>query len=250
MCDEFVVVVDTSYRWSNVRSDLQELRKITDLEVEYVINTHYHPDHAYGNHLYTCPVIAHGECVKLLQEAGQRQIAELLQEEVGNEIKSQLQKSGPRYPTLTFDQTYRIEASPAIEVVHLGGHTPDLSIVRILEEKIVFASDDLFGSEDPSLPSHPYMTTRSDLNQWISALKAILNMEAQIIVPGHFGLCNRNAIDNLIEYLELFISNMKVLKDRGCSKEEIRRNPELLKLPKVGAGFWIENNVEAQYPKL
>ena len=49
--DEGVVVVDAP---STYLSDqhLAEIRKLTDKPVVYLINTHFHPDHVFGNHVY------------------------------------------------------------------------------------------------------------------------------------------------------------------------------------------------------
>lgn len=49
---ENVVVVDTQYRPSWARDLIAEIRKITDKPVRYVINTHWHGDHTYGNMAY------------------------------------------------------------------------------------------------------------------------------------------------------------------------------------------------------
>lgn len=250
VCEEFVVVVDTTYLLNSVRRDLKELREVTDLNVGYVINTHYHPDHTYGNHLFTCPIVAHGECPRLMKKVRKGQIAELIREETDPEVRRDLKKLRLRYPTTLFEQSYRLDSSPAIEVIHLGGHSPDLSVVHVPEENILLASDNLFGSRDPSTPSHPYMATSSDLNQWIMALKRMLRLEANVIVPGHFGPCNKEAVRGLIEYLELFMRSVRGLKERGFSKEEVRHRPELLSLPELKAEAWIQNNIETQYDRV
>lgn len=250
LCDEYVVVVDTTHFLKNVRSDIEELRKITDLKVGYVINTHYHSDHSYGNFLFDCPIVAHKECPRLMKKVRKLALAELLREETDLNVRKELRKLKLRYPNVLFEWSYKIDSSPGIQVIHLGGHTPDLSVVYIPEEGILFASDNLFGSPDPSTSSHPYMTPRSDLGQWMLALKEMLSLEAKVIVPGHFGLCNKQAASKLIEYLQLFIANVRKLKGEGYSKEEVKRRQELLNLPKLNVERWVENNIEAQYDRI
>src|SRR5713226_8831932 len=68
VCDKYVVVVDATYLLNNVRNDLNELRKITNRDVRYVINTHYHSDHSYGNCLFRCEIIAHTKCLELMKQ--------------------------------------------------------------------------------------------------------------------------------------------------------------------------------------
>src|SRR5215470_14330436 len=46
-----VVVVDASSTYLSERH-LAEIRKLTQMPVIYLINTHWHPDHTLGNHVY------------------------------------------------------------------------------------------------------------------------------------------------------------------------------------------------------
>ena len=47
-----VLVFDTFSRASTARTELAEIRKITDKPVRYVVNSHHHPDHWSGNEVY------------------------------------------------------------------------------------------------------------------------------------------------------------------------------------------------------
>ncbi len=50
--DRGVIVVDTHLRPSWAKDLIQEIRRITDKPVRYVINTHWHGDHVQGNQAY------------------------------------------------------------------------------------------------------------------------------------------------------------------------------------------------------
>ncbi len=243
-------MVDTSYFLDDLRRDLEELRSITNRKVGYVVNTHYHSDHAYGNSLFGCPIIAHRECPRLMKLVRKRAIQEILQQETDPTVKEHVRRLRLRYPNILFENSYRINSHPAIDIIHVGGHTPDLSIVYVPEERIMFASDNLFGTDDPSVHSHPYIAMRSDVEEWISALERMRKMNAKVIVPGHFGTCNMRAVSRMIEYLKLFTRNLKELKRQGLEKEELKRHPELLKLPALPLQRWLPTNIEYQYGKL
>src|SRR4051812_27605970 len=47
--DDGVVVVDTGQLPSIARREIEEIRKLTDRPVRYVVTTHWHPDHWVGN---------------------------------------------------------------------------------------------------------------------------------------------------------------------------------------------------------
>jgi cyclase len=50
--DADVLVFDTFSRASTARTELAEIRKITNKPVRYVVNSHHHPDHWSGNEVY------------------------------------------------------------------------------------------------------------------------------------------------------------------------------------------------------
>jgi glyoxylase-like metal-dependent hydrolase (beta-lactamase superfamily II) len=47
-----VLVVDATYLPSRARADVALIRRLTDQPVRYLINTHWHMDHTYGNEAY------------------------------------------------------------------------------------------------------------------------------------------------------------------------------------------------------
>ena len=50
--DESVLVVDSRFSYNHARQLLEAIRSITDLPVSYLVNTHYHPDHVWGNSIF------------------------------------------------------------------------------------------------------------------------------------------------------------------------------------------------------
>src|SRR5271168_1592624 len=45
---DYVVVVDANFPWAT-QEILSKIKSTTDKPIRYVLNTHYHGDHAYGN---------------------------------------------------------------------------------------------------------------------------------------------------------------------------------------------------------
>jgi glyoxylase-like metal-dependent hydrolase (beta-lactamase superfamily II) len=50
--DDGALVVDTHSRPSSARALIAQVRTITDQPIRYAVNTHFHWDHAQGNHAY------------------------------------------------------------------------------------------------------------------------------------------------------------------------------------------------------
>ena len=61
--DEECLVVDAMMVGGMVRPYLEEIRRITDKPVRYVVDTHHHVDHAFGNQFYRpANILGHEGC--------------------------------------------------------------------------------------------------------------------------------------------------------------------------------------------
>src|SRR5207253_3088127 len=49
---DYLIIVDANYP-SGARLVLSDTKKLSSKPIKYVINTHHHPDHMYGNHIFT-----------------------------------------------------------------------------------------------------------------------------------------------------------------------------------------------------
>jgi cyclase len=236
--NEYCVVVDTATFPDETREDIRAIHKTTDKDIKFLINTHYHPDHTFGN-MYFSDIIGHVFCYEKLKE-----MTPVYLENVKNDTqnKERFQQFLVRLPTLTFTDRITIHAEPGIDVLHQGGHTPGSAVVYIPEEKVLFSGDLLFAG------SHPYMGD-ADITQWIKVLNGLLTLEIRFIVPGHGELCDTREITRHITYLETFLNNLRDLKKK-YSKEALIEDPDLLNLPQIEKTERICRNIEAQYDRV
>ena len=72
--DDDVLVVDSHISPAAAAALLNELRSITDKPVRYVVNTHFHFDHAHGNQIYPedVQIIGHEFTREMLANGGRR----------------------------------------------------------------------------------------------------------------------------------------------------------------------------------
>ncbi len=237
VCDECCIVVDTATYPDQTRKDLENLKKVTDKKIKFLINTHYHGDHTFGN-MYFSDIIAHKYCYEKRKE----HIPDSMEYVKNIEEKEKFEGFFIKLPNITFSREISLYTSPKIIITHYGGHTPGSATVYIPEEKVLFSGDLLFAGY------HPYLAD-ADILQWITALKDLLNQDITQIVPGHGKLCDKKEITTHIEYLKTFYDNLKDLKKK-YSKEELCKNLDLLELPEMGRKERIARNVEAQYDKI
>lgn len=231
ICDEGCIVVDTANYPDVTEKDLNDLTTITHAPVKFLINTHHHGDHTFGN-MYFSDIIAHKDCYEKLKECTPR-YNQLIKEE------KEFEGIIITLPNILFTTKVSLHCNPEIVITHCGGHTKGSAVVYVPEEKILFSGDLLF------VGYHPYLGD-ADIQQWITALTKLLDLDIRKIVPGHGKLCDKQEIETHINYLETFYNNLKALK-KEYTKKEIMNQVDLLQLPELGIKEWVARNVEAHY---
>ena len=69
--DDGVMVIDAMMVASMVDPYLEEIRRVTDKPIRYVINTHHHVDHSFGNQFYLpAEVVSHQGCREAMLTRG------------------------------------------------------------------------------------------------------------------------------------------------------------------------------------
>lgn len=215
LTDEGAVVIDTL----PFPQEAAELRAFVQRQsrqgVRYVINTHHHADHIYGNYLFPeAELLAHERCRKNLLRHGQRRL---------DEAAAQAQALADvrlRVPDVVFERGEL--------VVHLGdkslhmmltpGHTDDSVSVLVKEDKVLFAAD--------AVMPVPYIVF-GDIETMENSLKFIEGMAVDSIVQGHGEVLLRGEIAETIEtsirYLEAIQQRVQAAVESGMSKESLQR---------------------------
>jgi glyoxylase-like metal-dependent hydrolase (beta-lactamase superfamily II) len=112
----------------------QELKR----KVRYVINTHYHADHSWGNCFFPgAYILSHGQTRKMLEKYGQKSLDAVL------EVDNTFQKTQIVLPHITLDDGILelIIGEKTLRFVELPGHSPDGIGVYIVEDEVLFAGD-------------------------------------------------------------------------------------------------------------
>ena len=235
VCDECCIVVDTSAYPDLTQEDLKDMREITNKEVKFLINTHYHADHTFGNMFFT-DIIAHKNCYESLKEAIPRYM-KYVEDDIEN--KESYKDFVVKLPTLVFTNEITLFEPFEIRLIRCGGHTAGSSIVYIPHEKVLFSGDLLFAG------IHPY-TGNADIPRWITVLGDLLQLDVTTIVPGHGELCDKEEIKSHIDYLNTLYSTLKDLKKK-YTKEEICQNVDLLGLPERDEKEMLAQSLEGLY---
>lgn len=202
-----MILIDTTSSPAEVLS-LLEAVDVRMEELQLVINTHFHSDHTWGNQEFTCPILAHRMCLERMQlnlknEWSPHALRAYLNDlkatdyKKAEDFRATLQSLHIKLPDEVFEERFDGELGGIrYEVIHLGGHTPDLSVVWMPESCTLYASDLIFQGR------YPYLFD-SDIPAWISCLDRLLEFDARAIIPGHGVMCGEAEILALREYLQV-----------------------------------------------
>jgi glyoxylase-like metal-dependent hydrolase (beta-lactamase superfamily II) len=178
-----VVVIDALGSPALAQRLLAEIRKVTPQPVTHVILTHYHADHIYGLQVFKdagAKVIAHrgardylaSDTARLRLQASRTELAPWID---GNTrlVEPDEWLDGPRELSVGGTQLRLLPVGPS--------HTAEDLVVWLPREKVLFAGDVVFRGRVP-------FVGQADSRRWISALDQILQLDADVLVPGHGGL--------------------------------------------------------------
>lgn len=193
----WAVVIDTLAMPEETLSIRDFIEQELNVPVRYVINTHSHADHAWGNCFFPgVTIIAHPLCRQLLDTKGRAAMDEARRGNQGmRNVKIVL-------PQMTFSQgeiNLRV-GKKTLTLMPMPGHSKDNLAVLVEEDRVLFAGD-------AAMPL-PYIVD-GDIDDLIASLKKISRMGLENIVQGHGDIILRGEIDNFIKDNLAYLSNIR-----------------------------------------
>jgi cyclase len=245
--DQDAIVIDSEITPAAGRALAADLKAITDKPIRYVIDSHYHYDHAFGNQVFidSAQVIGHDntrkrlsnddtlhqatyltsvnpvpERVKALRERiateqdAQQKAA--LERQVTNSLNylEQVKEIRVTPPSLSFDRSMTLlRGGREIRLLYLGrGHT-DTDVVTYLPKERIVATGDLMESVvSYAGDSYP--------EEWIATLDRLKQLDFDTVLPGHGVVFHgKDKITAFQKYLRDVIAQVTALRQQGLSAE-------------------------------
>lgn len=167
------------------------------LQVRYVINTHYHADHSWGNCFFPgATIISHTLCRDLMRDKG---IPSLENAKKQNPALKQVKIVLPHLTFENGDLTLRVGKKNLI-LSQAVGHSSDGISVLVEEDRILFAGD--------AFMPLPFIVD-GNIDELISSIKKIGRMGLENIVQGHGDIVLRGEIEAAVKENLTYLSAIR-----------------------------------------
>lgn len=211
--DNGVLIIDSLRMPSFARDLIDDVRHITNKPIQYVIDTHAHWDHSWGNEEFPdATIIGHDNCYR-----------EMVDVEWNTQWRDKVIAAGDPWseeahlvkitpPTQTFETSMRLHfGGREIELRYLGrAHTSGDTFIYLPTEKILFTGD---VAQDGGIPyfgdSYP--------NEWPNTDDLMVEIPAERFVSGHGPIGGHDALIEARDFIHLFIDSLKsaIQEDRN-----------------------------------
>ena len=204
---QWAVVIDTLALPEETLGMREFIEHELGVQVRYVINTHYHADHTWGNCFFPgATVIGHAKCRELLIEYG---IPSLEAAKKQNPNLKQVKIVPPHITFESGELTMRVGKKNMVFSQSFG-HSEDGISVLVEEDRVLFAGD--------AFMSLPYVVD-GNIDEMLASIKRIGRMGLENIIQGHGDIILRGEIDAAVKENINYLNNIKkAVKSAGKRK--------------------------------
>jgi len=205
----WAVVIDTLAFPEETLEIRQFIEQELQVPIRYVINTHYHADHTWGNYLFpNATIVSSVLCRDLLDTRGRASL------EAARKQGTTFRQGRIVLPHLTFAigaMSLRV-GKKTLTLISLPGHSPDNLGVIVEEDRVLFAGD-VF------MPI-PYIVD-GNADDMVFSLKQIGKMGLENVVQGHGDIVLRGEVEGSVKNNLAYLSAIR----RAVRKASRRKYP-------------------------
>ena len=202
--DDGVIIVDNKFPYS-FDFITEQVRKITDQPIKYVLNTHHHDDHSGSNadFLPTAEVIAHK-----------------------NARANIVRNNQPGPPRVIFaDETAVFLGGAEVQMFHFGrGHTNGDAVAYFPDLRTVHTGDLIvFGQRLDGSTLSPFWDfgNGGSVLEWPATLTGLLALDFDTVIPGHGPLLTKDDVRIFRGKMEIVIDRVRSEIAAGATRDDI-----------------------------
>jgi glyoxylase-like metal-dependent hydrolase (beta-lactamase superfamily II) len=216
---DYVLVIDANFP-KEAADVVADIKKTTKKPIKYVLDTHHHGDHAYGNCVWAkegAQIIASKHTGRLLKANGPKQW------EDASKDRKDLRDNELKQADITFDDKYELKDETQHVVFHAFGHSHTIGdAVAYLPNHKILCTGDACVNGAFNFMGH------SNSASWITCLEAMEKLNIDIICPGH----GKPARKDLIARQKRYFADLRAHVKQGIAdKKSVEDITASLELP-------------------
>jgi len=210
---DYVVVIDANFP-KEAGDVIADIKKTTNKPIKYVLDTHHHGDHAYGNCIWAkegAKIVAHTNAARLLMTNGPKQWEEAAKG------RKDIKDNELKQADISFDDKYDALKDETQEVVflHFGhSHTRGDAVAYLPKHKILCTGDACVNG------AFNYMG-HANSGEWIKCLEKMQKLDINLICPGHGAVTGKELLEKQKRYFVDMRTEIKKGIDDKKSLDEI-----------------------------
>lgn len=258
------VVIDTQSDLAHARRMIEMFSKVWPAMPQRVINTHEDADHVWGNQLFQeAEIIAHRSVPERMKQVAEPEESQKMLHGVGKFLTRLALKAlhpgilaaGQQLledynfdgielvlPTTLFDARYELDLDGTeVHLIYVGPcHQVGDTIIHVPKERVVFAGDVLFRQCTP-------MGWTGSYQKWFDCFDLMMELDPEIIVPGHGPLCGKEGVTELRAYLQYVRDESRKAFDAELTSLQAAKTIEFGPYAEWRAPARLYMNVERAY---
>ena len=211
---EGIVVVDTLPYPEETQAMLNFLNNLGQGPIRYLVNTHSHGDHTFGNDLFGDDVqlVCHRLCWEEMSTTGEQALEE------ARVSAPEFEAVTLRIPDIIFEEGDLVlhVGNKSVELRLMPGHSRDLTVAYVREDRVLIASD--------SMMPVPYFVS-GDRHSYRESLQRIVEYPLESVVQGHGEVLLRGEVPKSVQaslkYLDAIENKVRKVVEKGGSREEL-----------------------------
>jgi phosphoglycerate dehydrogenase-like enzyme/glyoxylase-like metal-dependent hydrolase (beta-lactamase superfamily II) len=219
--EDYVVVVDANFP-KEAGDVIEAIKKTTDKPIRYVLDTHHHGDHSYGNAVFGqagASIVAQTNCARLLRINGPEEFKAAGRGPTG---RKDIAASMLKVPNLVFDDKLVLDdGKQRVEFLFFGhAHTAGDAFAYLPKHKVVCTGDACVNG------AFNFMG-HSDSASWIRVLERVQQLDVKLVLPGHGPLAGKDLLEKQKRYFVELRQQVKKGIEDGKTVEDIIKSIDM-----------------------